>query len=188
MKKIAGTIAMVLIVIMLANAYSGCLFINLGLENSSIFPDPPTWMWITGAIIDLIIIAVVCIPLVFVAENNDTPDQGVYLAGLSDPSLFDAESTAIIREIFAALPKEETAALAQTIISLPEKKYNSLTQTVNSMSKEEMAASIQRVHAAPKEEIIDSIQKINAMSEKELAALVEHIKARSNQVAVLNKM
>jgi len=167
MKKIAGKIAMILILVMLVNAYSSCTLMN------AMTGSHPRWVWITGLIIDLTLL--VAAGIVALIGNNDTTDQGVYLAGLSDSS-FEAES-AILKKTFASLPEAEITALTQTIISLPEKEYSSLTQTVNSISKAEITASMKRLNAAPEAELVASIQRINSMSKEERAELVEKIRS-----------
>jgi hypothetical protein len=175
MKKIAGKIAMILILLMLANSFSGCTFIGYMISELG---DGSTWWIIGGLLLDLIAV-IVYFGIMTGWDGGNTSgktDTGIYLAGADHDPLIQYYS---VMEILNSLPEMERIAVMEGINSLSETKRFSLVKTVSSLPETEIAASIKRLNALSETELVSVVQGFNALSEAELDALVEEINSRT---------
>ena len=168
MKKIAGKIAMILILVMLANSFSGC--VSWILEKTGV--NVPTFLWITEAVIWGV--AVILAVTVFV-EAEPPNETGIYLANAEYIPLAVYYSA---MEIYNSLPETERLAVMEKLNSLPAEKRASLVRTVTSLPQAEIAASMERLNALSEAELVFTVQGFNALSEAELDALAEEINSR----------
>jgi hypothetical protein len=166
MKNISRTVAMILIMVMLACSYTGCRSIDSGWDIFELTLKIASGVLIGGMIL---------IVLMIFADAGSS-EKYVYLAGAGDSPL--EIELSLLKEKFALLPEADIIALTQTINSLSEKEYDYLTQTVNSMSDKDLIALMKSVNTAKESELVASLRKINSMSEAELATLVKEIYAK----------
>jgi len=171
MKKIAGKIAMILILVMLANSFSGCTNFR-----DAVREDPGSFVVIVMGgllIVGLIVVFIVGLSGGFSEAPNET---GIYLASAEHNPLIDYYSA---MEIFNSLPETERVALMEKLNSLPEEKLAFLVSTVTSLPQAEIAASIERLNALSEAELASTAQDFNALSETELDALVKEINSKT---------
>jgi hypothetical protein len=174
MKKIAGKIAMILILLMLAHSFSGCTLgaIAFGADD------------LTEAIaIDIAVIILIGAVVIFNAVKSEAEvpcETGIYLADAEYAPLMDYYS---VMEIFNSLPEMEWVAVMERINSLSETKRASLVSTVTSLPQAEIAASLARVNALSRAEFTSAVQTFNALSEAEFNVLADRLNERANSLA-----
>jgi hypothetical protein len=181
MKKVSKAVAIILIFVMIACSFTGCIYI---LPLFAETPAAQVGLIILGAVLDV----TVCI-LLFGPAGLDVlqilwgaeaapPDEdgtGVYLAGAEYYFSTDCYS---LMEKLNALPDAEKAALAEKLNSLPETKLASLTDTVYSLPQAEIAASIERLNSLSEAELASAVQGFNSLSETDFDTLADKLKER----------
>jgi len=205
MKKIRKSIAMVLVLLILAGSFTSCFTVKaLRWELE--------WGWI-GIIIPIypimdLITSPVQILYWIITKEPPWNSSFVYVKPESQIYLANAESNILpeyysLKEKMFALPETELAAITETINSLPETELYSLTEAVISLSEEKKASLIRAYNSLPESEIIASMERINALSkedfisqvrafyslsEAELDSIIESIKSSSEtkNVALTN--
>ena len=136
MKKIAGKIAMLLVLVMLANSFAGCTIINFLISDE--FSELHAW----GILLDALIIALIVAASQGEFSEAEPPSEtetGIYLTNAEHNPLTDYYSA---MEIFNSLSETEKIALMEKLNSLPAEKHASLIRTVNSLPQTKIAASI----------------------------------------------
>jgi len=180
MKKIAGKIAMVLVLVMLANSFTGC---------SAIFPHErwaETFDIVLG--VAILVIAGVASLFLFIVEPpdmsgtgsfHDSAETGVFLTSAENNSLTDYCS---IMEIINSLSETEKTSLIEKINSLSETKQSSLIKTVKSLPKSEIASSIDKLKALSDKKLSITVRNFNALSEDEIDFLMKKLNEKANSV------
>jgi len=200
MKKIAGKLAMILVLIMLASNFTSCFTI------SALKHDAPYMLVLTIPLDLLTVWNIQLIALAFVPLNDKAWDIFASAETENELYLADAEDTAAeyysLREKILSLPEEELAYAKQAIISTPETERNASIERLNTLSEETQVSLIRTYVSMPEMEIISSIQRINSLteternsllhkfnslSESELNSLVEELKPFTEKVALLPK-
>jgi len=184
MKKFSGTIAMVLILVMLACSFTGCL--------SYVYRSASTPKRVAFAIVDIITLPISLLALLIYVIINDASgemESQLYLAN-AEYSVF-TEYYSLMDKIYS-LPEEELAALRQTLNSIPEservssiERLTSLSETdrvslvnaYNALSETEIISSVGRINSLSEEERVSLLQDFNSLSEAELASLIEQLKS-----------
>lgn len=163
MKKILGKIAMILVIIMIANTFSGCatkFFFDSGYKG--------TGEWYVDIFFFPIALAAV---LSF--DIITSPIQITVWAIQKDMEQKRAERGGKLDGIdtFSAVNSlSERDSLTQRISSLPEEKIVPFTEMLNSFSKKENSAMLKAFNNLSEKEIASSIEALNSMSEEELIA------------------
>jgi hypothetical protein len=183
MKKIGKTIAMILIMVMLASSFTSCFSVNA----------------LRGELGDNGIFLVLLIPVFPVLDLVTSPIQILYWIITKEPPwdfgscepnnqifLDNAEYTVLseyysLKEKMSGLPETELVAITKTINSLPEKELYSLTDAVVSLSEEKKGALIRAYNSIPESEIIASMKRINALSAEEFISLVHTFYSMSDR-------
>jgi len=169
MKKIAGKIAMILVLVILANSFTiftSCKEIAIGAGAIGLLL---LIAWLGGAKIGYTPVDNE-VRMAIADQNEKTP----FMEALD--SIPEAEITALTEKI-NTLPKEELVSLSTTINSLPDAERNYLAKVSNSLSKTEIAALVKEFNSTPEMEIASSIKRINSMPEKKLISILQHIEA-----------
>jgi hypothetical protein len=175
MKKIAGKIAMILVLIILVNSFTGC---STTAKNVILY-----------GVVPLLIITLLVIPAWTAIFGYSPMDNGERMA-ISDQDEKSAfmevlcslpeEELSTLKEKIDSLPEADIVSLAATFNSLPDAEQNYLTEKMISMSKTEIAALVHGLYSTPETEIASSVKKINSMPEEKLVSLVnvlQHIEA-----------
>jgi hypothetical protein len=169
MKKIAGKIAMILILVMLANSFAGCtIFVPVATKD-------PT-MVAVGMMLDLLSVLLIVVIMVLVEAPNETE---IYLANAEHAPLTDYYSA---MEILNSMPETERAAVMEKFNSMPEAKRSVLARTVASLPQTEIAASIERLNALSETELASAVQDFNALSEAQFDLLADRLNERARSL------
>jgi hypothetical protein len=182
MKKIAGKIAMVLILVMLASSFTSCL--------SYWGRDHDPLKRVAYAVVDIVTLPVSLICLVvYIIITQETESQG-YLANFDNNTL---EYYSLYEKMYS-LPEAELVSLMQTLRSIPEaerdftmEKLNSLPETklvslvtaYSSLSESDIISSIERIISLPEEELVPLLRNFNSLTEAEFDSLIESINSKS---------
>ncbi|WP_461256268.1 hypothetical protein [Treponema sp. R80B11-R83G3] len=175
MKKIAGKIAMILVLVMLANSFSSCAEFWRGTSLEDF-----------GRIVDntLLILCGIAVIVIFLwggfAEAEPPNETGIYLASAEHNNLTDYNS---VMEIINSLPETERNSLTEKINSLPKEKRAFLVKTIKALPQTEVASSIKKLNALSKKELISAVRSFNNLSEVEFDSLANKLndRAKSSQ-------
>jgi len=158
MKKIAGKIAMILVLLMIANTFSGCIT-KLFYEDIDYYRNPGLFLfgWILTVPLDIITSP---IQITVWAIQRDIEqkrhERGLKMDGIDT---FSAVNSA-----------RELDSLTRKMSSLPEEKIIPFTEAFNSLSQEENSALLRAFHNLSEEEIASSIKALNELPEERLIA------------------
>jgi len=174
MKKLGRTIALVLVLIMLAGSFTSCFTVKAikgdydGGLLFVIFPIYPFLDLVTSPIQILYWIIAKQPPWDSFLANAE-PESHIYLANAEYTEL--PEYNSLKKKMFA-LPETELTAITETINSLPETELRSLTEAVISLPEEKKSSLIRAYNSLPESEIIASMERLNALSEDEFISQV----------------
>jgi len=189
MKKIAGKMAMFLILVMLAGSFTSCLSWwlmtgePLDLGNVS---GEGVLLLIFLPVIDVILLPLaltVCIVRAGIEAARDNRGQrfdGVDTFSATVRSLPEAELDSLMQR-FNSLPESEIDSLMQRFYSLPESEIDSFTETMNSFSEAEISAMVAALNHFSEKEIASSMETLSSMPKEELVSTMndlQHVKIR----------
>ncbi|MCL1993706.1 MAG: hypothetical protein FWG66_12250 [Spirochaetes bacterium] len=164
MRKISKKIAVLLVVVMLAFSFNGCL--------SYVGRGDPTLHRVGYAIVDIIFLPISLIALVVYLIINDAGDEtGVQMHLANSDNLFE-EYYFLLARLFS-LPPAELASVMQVLDSIPDAKRASSTERVFAMSETDRASLFSAYNSLPEAEILSSVERISALSQAELASLLQ---------------
>jgi hypothetical protein len=185
MKKIAGKIAVILIFVLLAGSFMGCL--------SYVNRNEPTLNRVLYGVVDIIFLPISVIALIvylIVTQEN----QSYYLANLDNNLLMDQNSLLSNYQKMNSLPEVEHASLMRILNSIPQaecnstmEKFTSLSETqlvmlvkaYNSLPESVIISSIERINSLPEAELVSILRNFNSLTETELNSIIEEINPRS---------
>jgi len=171
MKKITVKIAMILVIIMIANTLSGCFTIAVysgGGSGSGSGWDVLGFLfaWMITVPLDIITSPIqITVWAIKKDIENKRNERGKRMEGIDTFSAVNS------------LP--ELDSLTQKMSSLPEEKIVPFTETINSFSEEENSAMLKAFNNLSEDEITSSIKALNSMSRKRLIATLnsfQHIR------------
>jgi hypothetical protein len=161
MKKVSRTIAMILVLVMLASSFTSC------------WSGPSPREVLEGTIM----VGLLCLIALIVFSVSELPGEtGIYLAGVGDNNPDNYYSA---MEILNSLPEVERIALMEKINSIPEAKRADLAGIINDLPETEIAYSIERVNALSKTKLTSAVRSFNSLSEEELDSFTEQLKSLS---------
>jgi hypothetical protein len=190
MKKIAGKIAMILVLIMLANSFTSCFTVKAIKEKE------PFWLFLSIPM-DIITFPIQLIGLAIMGDKMfdilgfSEMEAQIYLANMEHSSLTEYYSLrekicslpeaelASLERTFNAIPEKERNASMERLISLPEEKQVSLIRAYNSLPEKEMLSSMERMNSLPEAELVSLLQAFYSLSDKEIDALAEEFNSRT---------
>jgi hypothetical protein len=148
MKKIAGKIAMLLILVILISSFTGCLS-YWGRSHAPI-------KRVLYAVVDIITlpISLLCL-LVYIIVTQETETQS-YLANLDNNAFMECYS---LYEKMRSLPEAELASLTQTLNSISETERNYTIKIINSLPESTLVSMAAAYKSLPESDIIASIVK-----------------------------
>jgi len=183
MKKISKTIAMILVLVMVASTFTGCL----------------SWWLMTGepldignvsgdgafALLFLPVIDVILLPIaltVFIVRKGieaARDNRGKKLDGIDTfsaviSSLPDAEFNSLMNT-FDSLLDSELDSLARRFYSLPESEIDSYSQILKTFSAKEINAMTQTLNNLPEAKIISLMETLSSMSEEKLISTMNRL-------------
>jgi hypothetical protein len=179
MKKIAGKIAMILILVMLANSFAGCTFMLPTIFAKSSLGE--LGYGILGFIIDFLILG-----LIIVSGRAEAPNEtGIYLANAEDNPFTEYNS---FYEKLNSLPEKERNSFMEKLNSLPEAKLASLVRLIAFLPKTEITSSNERINALTDKEFAYVVKKFTTLSEAELDMVIDDLHKRVNHQSEINNV
>jgi hypothetical protein len=164
MNKIAGKIAVVLILVMLAGSFSGCL--------SYVMRSEPVLHRVIYGVVDFVFLPISLIALVvYLIITQEEAETQNYLAGLNNN--LSPEHYSLFQKL-NSLPETELTALIKTLYSIPEVERNSTMEKFTSLSENQLELLIKAYISLPESTVISSIEKIESLSEAELIYLLRN--------------
>jgi hypothetical protein len=176
MKNISRKIAMILILIMLANSFTGCwtAFAIKG-AGSGIFGEK---IWVS-ILLDIATLGILLILFPSGLGINIPNETGIYLVSAEHNNLTDYISA---MEIVNSLPEKERGTLMKNLNYLSETKHTDLVNALNDLLSSEITASIERLNNLSNTELMSAVQTFNSLSEKELNILTDKLNERAKSL------
>ena len=185
MKKIARTIAVILILAILAGSFTSCL--------SYWGKNDKTGMRVLYAVVDIIFLPISLIALLvyIIITEEDSMAQG-YMAGLDNNVISEYYN---LSNKMRSLPEEELSSLMNTLSSIPDAQRSSTFDKFSSLSESKlvslaaaykalpesvMISSIDRIKALPQEELISLLNVFNSLTDTEIDSIVNSINQQSD--------
>jgi len=183
MKRFFRAIAVILVLVMVASAFTGCLswYLMTG--------EWPDYGHVSGegalAIIFVPVIDVLFLPvalIVFIVResikaarnNRGRKYDGIDTFSATVKVLPEAEYNSLMKK-FDALPESEIDALADKFYSLPESEIDIYSQTLKSFSEKQIAAMTAALNHLPEEKLVSLIETLNSMSENKLITTMKDL-------------
>jgi hypothetical protein len=175
MKKIGKTIAIVLVLVILAGCFMGCCT-AYALKDSG---REPLWLLVFPIpffpALDLVTLPFQIIVWI-ITQNppwewvNGEPETKTYMAKAEFNTFTEYYS---LLDKMNSLPKTELALIAETLNSIPETERNSTKEKINSLPEEKINSMVRAYNSIPEKEIIASMKRINSLSKPELVSLLQ---------------
>jgi len=163
MKKIAGKIAMILVIVMLVNCLTGCAVMAFVIGSAVVLGGTVIWGIIS----------------IFVSIAKEAAAEEKAAAAImergprrTNPYLF--ENSTLNRTI-RSLPKEEHDSLLNTYYSLPESEVNLFVGRLNSLSETESNFLLESLNSFSEEECAVLAKEFNSMRETDIVYSLEHV-------------
>jgi len=172
MKKGLKTIAMMLIIVMLVNCFTGCA--NQAFEKIIVMPFKVFGVILVGG---MIVGAAVGL-IVGIVKANAIKKRG---PRRTNPYLYENGK---FNTTIKSLPKEELDTMTQTINSLPDKELNLFTGRLNSLSREETVSLMDSLNSYSEQEVSVMVKTFNSMSETEKTASIKQLNALPETVSL----
>jgi len=176
MKKLGGKIALILVLVMLANSFTGCLT-YAAIEGGG---DMGALVLFTLPI-DIITLPFQLIGFIVIKANEAARDKrgnkydNIDSFSKAIKTLPEEELGSLVQTV-DSLPKEELAALTQRFYSLPEAELAPFTEAVNSFSETEISAMMAAFNRLSEAEIAASIETFNSMPDESLIAALNNVR------------
>jgi len=187
MKNCSRTIAMVLVLVMLACSFTSCL--------SYVYRSSPPLTRVIFAVVDIVTLPISLLALLIYLIITDTShemESQIYLTNAENSVFTDyfplmgkiyslpEEELAALRETLNSLPEAERVSSIERLTSLAETERVSLVSAYTALSETEVYSSIARINALSDTERVSLLQEFNGLSEEELVSLIEQLKAMHN--------
>jgi hypothetical protein len=164
MLKFSKLIATVLVLVMLACSFTGCL--------SYVHRSDSTGKRVAFAVVDIVFLPVSLIALLIYVLINDASGETDYQTYLSSAGYDISTEYFSLMGRIRALPEEELAALKGMLDAIPESEHNAIMEKLNGLSEAEHIALVNACASLPDTEIVSAINRISALSETERDSLL----------------
>ena len=158
MKKIAGKIAMVLIILLLAGSFSGCI-------TAAVYSGGSLDGWGALAFIFTIPLDIITSPIqliIFAVEMDQSKKLQEKVRESDNIDTFSAK--------LGFISCAEMISLTEKLNSLPETEKNAFSNKVNSFSQTEISALLEAFNNLSEAEIACSIEALYSMQDETLIA------------------
>ncbi|MDR1869238.1 MAG: hypothetical protein LBQ82_04550 [Treponema sp.] len=195
MKKISKTIAMILVLVVLAGSFTSCFTATFwragGVPQLLVLILIPEIMDAVTLPIQLIIWAISgeapwdwfsasdeMETQIYLASAGHNPFTEYYSLRDKTGSLPEAQLASLKQNLYS-MPETERNASIDKLTSLPEEKRVSLVRTYNSLPENEIISSLERINSLTETERISLLKTFNSLSETELDSIIEKLKSLS---------
>ena len=164
MKRIAGKIAMILVLVMLAGSFTGCFTMYAFKEWDEtmllVFPLPlfPALDIVTAPI-------QLAILIVEIAQSQEMKSKAMEMDNIDT---FSSDLN------INSIPEADWFSLTEKINSLPEAEISAFSKTVDSLSKTEISAITRAFNNLSEAEILSSMETLNSMPDEMLIAALNN--------------
>jgi len=194
MKKVLKTIAMILVVAIIANSVTSCLLLpplfGGKFGYSSYGQMKKIAMGFDGTILVVsIIIAVVTLISYGVGRaiaqpDAETPPMAINAASGNHTYVFSNQIEHLsFRDTLSGLPKAQIDTLTEKVQAVPEAEINSLMETFNAIPQTNMIPIMDELNALSETEISDTVGYLNSLSETQFIALLRKIQDKTEYAA-----
>jgi len=183
MKKIAGKIAILLILVIVASMFTSCLSwwlitgepLNIGSVNGE-----GAILLIFLPVIDVVLfpiaLTVFCVRKGIESARNKRGEKwdGVDTFSAVVQSLPDAKYNSLMKK-FDSLPQAELNSLERKFYSLPTAEINSYSQTLKTFSVQEVSVMSVAINSLSQAQINSLIRTFNSMPEEKLVSIMNKL-------------
>jgi hypothetical protein len=185
MKKITRTVAVILVLVMLATSFTGCMSTWL------MTGEMPNWGSGSGDGYELIgylflfAVDVALLPIALIVcivregreaarRNRGDKIDGIDTFSAAAEALPKAELDSLMKK-FYSMPSSELADLMKVFNSMPEAEIDSFAETLNSFSEKEFSVLVSAVNNLSPEQIASSIETLNSMPEESFISTMKDL-------------
>lgn len=168
MKSAVKKIAMILVIVMIVNCFTGCV------EVAEALVAGVTPYFLAAFAVCAAIAGVIAIIKVTNELSGKQPRR-------ANPYLYE-DST--LTTTISSLHKEDIDSLTETFYSLPENELNLFIGRLNSMSKKETISLIESMNSFSVQELAAIVKTFNSMQETEIAYSLESLNSLPKTVSL----
>ena len=172
MKQIAKKIAMILIIVIIVNCFTGCELVQLAFTGFVIL--------VVGSLVVGVVVGIIT-----AAIKTHELNQALERRGPRRTNPYFYENKTITTTI-SSLPKEDIESLSKTLNSMPEKELNLLIGRLNSLSEKESISLINSINTFSVQELAVIVETINSMSETEIKTSLDSVNSLPKTVSLTN--
>jgi len=177
MKNILKTVAMVLVVVMVANSFTGCIILGKGYSSYGSLKN-------VAMGIDLVLVIAVVFAIVSAAtssggksaqviDETGTPQMAINTQSQTYALSDQLEQFSVI-ETLKGLPKPQIDTLTQKVQAVPEAEQISFLETFNAMSRTDRDSIMEEFYASSETELENTVRYLNSLSELQFSALLKN--------------
>jgi len=183
MKKVIKKTAIILLIVMIMNAFTGCLswWLMTGeWPNYGSMSGEAALGLIFIPVIDIILLPVALIVFTIrMAAESARKKRGERLDGIDTFSaiagfLSEKEIQSLMKK-FESVSDKELELLAQRFFSLSDKEIESYTKTVNSLSASKFSIIVNAVSNSSETRIFNSIETLNSVPDEKFITTVNNL-------------
>jgi hypothetical protein len=169
MKKTIKKIAMILIIVMLCNMFTGCAGMIMAFFTT-----------IGYLLIGSIVVGAVAGTTYAIYESVAVKKRG---PRRTNPYLFENST---FTTTLSSLSEEELGSLKETLQSLPKKELNSFIGRLNSLSEKESVSLMDSINSFSVQELAAIVETFNSMSETERVSSIKSANSLPKTVSLAN--
>ena len=171
MKQIAKKIAMILIIVIIVNCFTGCALVQAFFIGTLLYAAAiGVGILIVGGVIGLIITGI--------DNNHRIKERG---PRRTNPYLYENKT---ITSTISSLSREDIDSLKETLSAMSEEELNSIIGRINSLSEEERISLMDSINSFSVQELAAIVETFNSMSETEINASIESLNSLPNTVSL----
>jgi hypothetical protein len=172
MKRILKTVAMFLIVVMLANSVTSCVFLP-GLFGGSMGYGnyPEGGLRATAILFDGVLLAGLILAIISAKDKAENRKQNSSLSTQNNAYSAQIKQSSFMKT-FNTLPKTQINLLAQKVETVPETELNYFLETYNTIPQTDIML---RLNTVSETELYNTVGYLNSLSEMQFNSLLMNI-------------
>jgi hypothetical protein len=170
-KQIAKKIAMILIIVLIVNCFTGCQIVGAIFAGMLIYA-------VAIGVGTLIVAGVIALVVTGIQDNIQIKERG---PRRTNPYLYENKT---ITETISSLPQEDIDSLSKTLSSMSKKELNSIIGKLNSISEEERISLMDSINSFSVQELGAIVETFNSMSETEINTSIESLNSLPETVSL----
>ncbi|MDR2700971.1 MAG: hypothetical protein LBB72_00905 [Spirochaetaceae bacterium] len=186
MKNVLKTVAMVLIVVMVANSLTGCIILGQGYDFYG--PFARFALGFDLILIGAIVLGVIGAVIRYAEAEPADPTSGLAKGGAASDNqtyvLSDQIGQSSYMENFNALPETQIDTLAQKVQAVPEAEKISFMETYNALPQTNAVSIMDELNALSETELNNTVEYLNSLSEVQFLTLFKNIQDNAAFAAI----